>query len=244
MKGKILITGAAGRIGNFIVSHFTGQYKFVLTDIHKSKNAFDFPFIQAEISDIDAMRKICEGIDQVIHLAADPRLEAPWDSILHNNIIGVYNIYQAAYETGCSRVIFASSINAVSGYPKDVQVQTNMPPRPSNIYGASKVWGEAVARFYADKKKISSICLRFGWVTHRNNKQLKMTNPNLDMVLTYEDLAKLVQASIEAPPDLQFGIFHGISNNRCKRLDISDTQKILGYEPEDDSFALAELNKT
>ena len=62
-------------------------------------------------------------------------------------------------------------------------------------------------------------------------------------MLTYEDLVRLVVASIEAPNDLRFGVFHGVSNNRWKRLDISEARALLGYEPQDDAFALAELNK-
>jgi hypothetical protein len=60
----------------------------------------------------------------------------------------------------------------------------------------------------------------------------------IDIILTYEDLAKLVAASIDAPDDLRFGVFHGVSNNRWNRLDISDARQQLGYEPQDDAFAI------
>jgi nucleoside-diphosphate-sugar epimerase len=118
-----------------------------------------------------------------------------------------------------------------------------MPVRPLNLYGASKAWGEAVACLYADQRNLSAICLRFGWVIGRENLQAHADHPWLDIVLTYHDLAKLVTASIEAPDELRFGIFHGVSNNRWKRLDISDARKVLGYEPEDDAFELAKRNK-
>jgi hypothetical protein len=136
-------------------------------------------------------------------------------------------------------VVFASSINAVSGYPDDVQVHTSMPVRPPNLYGATKVWGEALACYYADQRGISAICLRFGWVVSRDSEQLKQLTNLLDRALTYEDLTRLVRASIDAPDDLRFGIFHGVSNNRWKRLDISDARARLGYAPEDDAFVLA-----
>ncbi len=238
-KRKVLLTGAAGRIGTFFAGHEADRYDFVLTDVRQPADAHGHPFVAADISDMEAMRRLCQGIDTVVHLAADPSTEATWESLLPRNIIGLYNVFQAAHEAQCRRVIFASSVNAVSGYPPDVQVHTTMPVRPPNLYGATKVWGEAVACFYADQRGLSSICLRFGWVISRDSKQLRPDHHLLDMVLTYEDLAKLVVASIEAPDDLRFGIFHGVSNNRWKRLDISDARAMLGYAPEDDSFELA-----
>jgi hypothetical protein len=166
-------------------------------------------------------------------------MEATWESLLPRNLVGLYNIFQAAHEAGCRRVIFASSVNAVFGYPKDVQVHTNMPVRPLNLYGASKAWGEAVACFYADQRGISAICLRFGWVIERDSPLLRPDHPYLDIALTYDDLTQLVVASIDAPDDLRFGVFHGVSDNRWKRLDIGDARRVLGYAPEDDAFALA-----
>jgi nucleoside-diphosphate-sugar epimerase len=238
---RILITGAAGRIGSFLTGYMAGRYDLVLTDIRSPADTHGYPFTEADITDLDAMRALCRGTDVVIHLAADPSMQAPWESLLPRNIIGVYNVFQAAHEAGCRRVIFASSVNAVFGYPPDVQVHTNMPVRPLNLYGASKAWGEAVACFYADQRGLSAICLRFGWVISRDSPALRPNHPYLDIALTYEDLGKLVVASVEAPADLRFAIFHGVSNNRWKRLDISDARRVLGYTPEDDAFVLAGL---
>jgi hypothetical protein len=185
------------------------------------------------------MRQVCKGAHTVLHLAADPDTQATWESLLPNNIVGVQSVFQAAFEAGCQRVIFASSVNAVIGYPREVQVHTNMPVRPGNLYGATKAWGEAVACFYADQLKISAICLRLGWVVSRRSPEFAQHHDMLDIALTQEDLARLVTASINAPASVRFGIFHGLSNNRFKRLDISDTRAVLGYAPEDDAFALA-----
>jgi nucleoside-diphosphate-sugar epimerase len=243
MKRKVLLTGAAGNIGTFLTTHLAARYDFVLTDIREPADKHAFPFTQADITDFEAMRRLCQGIDTVVHLAADPSMRAIWESLLPKNIVGVYNTLEAAHQAGCRRLIFASSVNAVFGYPADVQVRTDMPVRPLNLYGATKAWGEAVGRFYADLKNISVICLRFGWVVDRESAQIRLGHPYLDIALTYHDLAKLVAASIDAPDDLQFGIFHGVSNNRWKRLDLSDTRRILGYEPEDDAFAIAGFNR-
>ncbi len=235
----ILLTGAAGRIGSFLTSHFASEYKLVLTDVRAPADARGFRFVEADIADLDAMRALCQGVDTVVHLAADPRIDAEWDDLLPRNVIGVQNVFQAAHEAGCRRVVFASSINAVGGYPRDMQVHTSMPVRPANLYGATKAWGEALACMYADQRGLAAICLRFGWVVDRESPRLRDSRTMLDRVLTYHDLARLVRASIEAPDSLRFGIYHGLSNNRWKWLDISDARDELGYAPEDDAFALA-----
>jgi nucleoside-diphosphate-sugar epimerase len=239
MSRTILITGAAGRIGSSLTRDLTGRYDLALTDIRPPDDPRGNSFVEADIADLDAMRHVCQGVDTVVHLAADPSMEATWESLLPRNLIGLYNVFQAAHEAGCRRVIFASSVNAVFGYPKDVQVCTDMPVRPLNLYGASKAWGEAVACFYADQRELSAICLRFGWVIERDSDLLRPGHPYLDIALTYEDLTRLIVASIDAPDDLHFGVFHGVSNNRWKRLDISDARRLLGYAPVDDAFVLA-----
>ena len=237
---KILVTGAAGRIGSFLVENLSERYEFVLTDIRQIQNTHGFPFIQADIKDLESVRRLCRGVETVVHLAANPNEKALWEEIYPDNIIGVYNVFQAAVDSQCKRVIFASSIHAVDGYPAEIQVTPQMPVRPPNIYGAAKAWGEALARYYADQKSISMICLRIGWVVHRDNPNIKPHHPSLNKIITFDDLTKLVSACIEAPDDLRFGIFHGISDNRIKRLDISNACEELGYKPSDDAFSIAE----
>jgi len=238
---KVFITGAAGRIGSFLTRSLVGRYECVLTDVHPPDDAQGFPFVAADIADLEAMRAVCQGKDTIVHLAADPNRKATWESLLPRNIIGAYNVFQAASEAGCRRVIFASTINVVAGYPADTQVHTHMPVRPPNLYGATKAWGEAVGRFYADQHGLSVICLRFGAVRDSQAEAIRDLAKDVALfsaILTYADMTRLVIASLEAPDDLRFGIFHGVSNNRWKGLDISDTREVLGYAPEDDSFVI------
>jgi nucleoside-diphosphate-sugar epimerase len=235
----MLITGAAGSIGSSLARQLHDRYAFRLTDVRPPEDTYDCPFVEADIADYEAIRAVCRGVETVIHLAADPSEEATWDSLLPRNVIGTYNVFEAAREAGCRRVIFASSVHAVFAYERGVQVRTTMPVRPQFLYGATKAWGEAVGCNYAEQHGLSVICLRFGWVVAREMLAGAGTSDDLDMAVTYEDLARLVVASIEAPPDFTFGVFHGISDNRWKRFDISDARERLGYAPEDDAFAIA-----
>lgn len=242
MKRKVLITGAAGRIGSFITGQWIDRYDLVLTDVRVPQETHGFPFHKVELSDFDAVRPLCEGVDTVVHLGANPSMEAPWSDLLPSNLISTYNVFESANQAKCSRVIFASSVNAVFGYPPDVQVKLDMPIRPINLYGATKVWGEGVAASYASSTDLSCISLRFGWVVDRNSPQITPEHEYLDIAFTYEDLTLLVAGAIDAPADLKLGVFHGVSNNRWKRLDISESRRLLGYNPQDDAFAIAQAN--
>lgn len=241
-KQKVLITGAAGTIGQLLTKRLKDRYDLVLTDKKAPKETFDFPFQKSDIAQynlVESLFQTFSDIHTVIHLAADIRISAPWESLLPNNIVGTYNVFEAARIAGCKRIIFASSINAVDGYPSDVQVHTNTSVAPANLYGASKVWGEAIGRFYADYKDMAVHCLRIGWVTPHDGEHLKNEAKRelLYMAVTHRDLLKLFESCLES--DLNFGIWHGISDNLFKRLDISDTKDRLGYDPSDDGFVLS-----
>ncbi len=240
MPIRVLITGAAGHLGAVLAERFQGRYELRLTDLQPPVHRRELPFVAADIAELGAVRAACHGIETVIHLAAEPDPEATWEQLLEPNIVGVRNVLEAAASEGCRRVIFASSINAVAGYPADMQVRTDMPVRPYNLYGATKAWGEAIGRYYADQRDLSVICLRLGWVLPRDSPELYPDQPYLYFVLTHDDFVRAVEASVEAPDDLRFGIFHAISDNRWKRLAIDDTRRVLGYAPRDDAFALAE----
>jgi uronate dehydrogenase len=238
IRQNILITGAAGRIGQKLIEHLRDRYKLVLTDKRQPEETRGFAFTETDLSNFEQICPLFTDIHTVIHLANDANPRASWESLLPNNMIANYNVFQAAVEANCQRVIFASSVNAVAGYPADVQVKTDMPVSPPNLYGATKAWGEALGRFYADQKGLSVLCLRLGAVLQPDDKRFRFDYPLLDIALTYADLLRLFDAALAAT-HVKFGTFHGISDNRFKRLDISDTRRILGYEPKDDAYVLA-----
>jgi len=244
MTRKVLITGAAGRVGSYLASRWANLYDLVLTDIRQPADTYGVPFILADLADLPAMEAACQGVDTVVHMGANPGVLAPWEDLLGPNVLGVYHVFEAARRAGCRRVIFASSIQAVSDYPDDVQVHAFMPPRPRTLYGASKVWGEAVANAFSCQHGLSAICLRFGAIMPHDFVGVGPGRGSADIVLTLRDLEKLVRAAIEAPDTLRYGVFHALSDNRWKRLDIEETRRVLGYEPEDDGFEMAARGQT
>lgn len=243
-KRTVLVTGAAGRIGSYFAEHNKDTYDLRLMirgdedpeDIEKIKPLGDL--VECDLSDLDTLKQHCAGIDTIVHMAGDPGPSSVWESLLETNIIGTYNIFIAAKAAGCRRVIHASSIHAVSGYPPDVQVKTTEPVNPGDLYGVSKCFGEALSRYMAEKEGVSAITLRIGAFQPLEAAQKESALGMMDAYVSHRDLCQLIERSIEAE-NIQFAIFHGLSDNRFKRLDISDARELVGYAPQDD---LTEMN--
>lgn len=237
MIKTVLITGAAGRIGSALVKHLTNindkQYKLVPADLNQT----DDRGINFDITDFDACQKACESVDTVIHLAGIAHPDSPFDALLPVNIVGTYNIFQASCNAGVRRVIFASSVHAIEGYAPDVQVHPEMPVRPKNFYGVSKVFGEALASYFAYEKKMETIAIRIGAFEYSDH-WTKLSSDYLSTWIDPDDLCALFAQCLEVELGQDpFLIAHGISNNRFKRLDITNTQKILKYNPKSDAFS-------
>ena len=97
--------------------------------------------MKIDVVELSSCRTACEKVDTVIHLAGVITTDSGFEEISPVNIVGIYNIFQAASEAGVRRVIYASSAQAVEGYPLDMQIRTDMPVRPKNLYGVSKTYG-------------------------------------------------------------------------------------------------------
>jgi nucleoside-diphosphate-sugar epimerase len=238
----ILITGGSGRIGTILAHGLADRYALTLLDRRPPPAESRLPFIEADIGAAGSLQQLMRGYDTVIHLAADPRPRATWESLLPNNIDGTRNVLQAAAAAGCRRVVFASSLYAVLGYPREVYVTESMPVRPSGSYGLSKAWGERMARWFAHEYELAILCMRIGYLTASDSDSLVPWNRNLPLVITPRDLLDLVGCCIEAPDELRFGIVHGTSNNRHRRFALAEGRRMIGYRPQDDAYRLAWRN--
>jgi nucleoside-diphosphate-sugar epimerase len=237
---KILVTGGCGRIGSYFIASTADRYTFRMVDRIPWDTAKHGPFpgeaLVADLSDLDACRRACQGMDAVVHLAGNPNPSATFEALLPDNFITTYNMFTAAQEAGCRRLIFASSIHAVFAYPREVVVTPDMPIWPEGLYGVSKCFGEAVGIVFAYQRGLSNIALRIGsyWPHGRSEP------PTGDVRRSYlnaDDLNQLLVKCLETP-GIQFAIVHATSNNLFKRLDISATIRNFGYEPQADGYAL------
>lgn len=231
-KKHILITGGAGFVAGMLREHWGSTYQLRLADINPVENlAPHETFVQLDITKREAFREACEGIDTVIHLAADrsPRADF-YETLLDLNIIGAYNAFDAAHNAKCKRIIFASSVNAILGYNGKTAVEWDVPVFPTNVYGATKCWGEALARVYSETHGLSSICVRLGSPRFEQGKTYDVEEPS--MLISPRDTAQLFQKCVDVE-NTPFAIVHGVSNNKVNWMGLEKTSQILDYDPED-----------
>jgi uronate dehydrogenase len=224
----ILITGAAGDVGTHLRRELAGKYQIRASDLRDLKEKFKGQkFMRADISKMSDALRITKGVDAIVHLGGYS-VEGPWEGILNANIIGCYNVFEAARRNGVKRILFPTSNHAVGFYRRDQTIDHRVYIKPDSRYGVSKVFGEALGSLYADKYGMEVFCMRIG-----NVNATPIDKRRLSILFTPRDLAQLVTIGIEHP-GIRFEIVYGISKNKRAWYDNSNAYR-LGYKPQDDS---------
>lgn len=241
---RVLVTGMSGLIGGALRRHLDGTYEL------SALNRRPIPGVkshQGDIADLDSIAPAFAGIDTVVHLAARTGESEVFQEILQANVIGTYNVFEAARRAGVSRVVYASSGATVSAWEREPPYSAlvagryddakswktmthEMPLRPAGLYGASKIWGEAIARHYSDVHGLSAICVRIGRVLAGD----RPTTPReFSVFCSQRDVVRMIELCIAAPPTLRFDTFYAVSDNRWGYRDLEHARAVLGFEPAD-----------
>ena len=223
----ILITGAAGDVGTHLRRELAGKYTLRLSDLRPLTPAKGEKFARADISRMADALRITRGVDAIVHLGGYS-VEGPWEGILSANIIGCYNMFEAARKNKVKRILFATSNHAVGFYPRKQTIDHRVYIKPDGRYGVSKVFGEAMGSLYSDKYGMQVFLMRIG-----NVNPAPIDKRRLSIWLSPRDLAQLVTIGIEHP-DIRFEIVYGVSRNKRSWYDNSNAHR-LGYKPQDDS---------
>src|SRR5690242_9346250 len=154
---RVLITGAGGGIGRSLRETLRGVYPVLrLSDRVPLMPARDAEEVdRTDIADMAAVERMVAGVDGIIHLGGISG-ENSWEKILEGNIIGLYNVFEAARRAGTRRIVMATSNHAVGFYPRTQRIDHRVVPRPDSRYGVSKAFSEALASLYADKDRKST----------------------------------------------------------------------------------------
>ena len=226
---RLLLTGAAGGLGRVLRPRLKAYCDVLrLSDLAElGTAAAGEELSQVPLQDGAAVHQLLEGVDAVVHLGG-VSVEAAFDPILQANIVGTYNLYEAARKHGVKRVLFASSNHVTGFYRQDEVLDTNALPRPDGLYGVSKAFGENLARFYFDRHGIETACLRIG-SSFPEPKDRRM----LATWMSFDDLERLVVSCLTAPL-VGYSVVYGMSNNRTQWWD-NTKAKHLGYVPQDSS---------
>jgi uronate dehydrogenase len=227
----ILITGAAGDVGTHLRRELAGKYRIRASDLRPLEKVAQESYMRADISKMADALRITKGVDAIVHLGGYS-VEGPWEGILSANIIGCYNVFEAARRNGVKRILFPTSNHAVGFYRRDQTIDHRVYIKPDSRYGVSKVFGEALGSLYADKYGMQVYCMRIGNVNPK-----PIDKRRLSIWFSPRDLAQLVTIGIEHP-DIRFEIVYGISGNKRAWYDNANAAR-LGYKPQDDSEVYA-----
>jgi uronate dehydrogenase len=229
LVNRLLLTGAAGTLGRELRRRLPACCKVLrLSDVTELGDAAaNEEVMPAALEDRAAMRGLLAHVDAVVHLGG-VSTEQPFDAILPANIVGVFNLYEAARIHGVRRIVFASS-NHVTGFYRQSEVVSPLDPvRPDGYYGISKAFGENLSRFYFDRYGIETVCLRIG-----SSFPEPADRRMLATWLSYDDLERLIVASLSAPV-VGHSIIYGMSDNALTWWDNTPARHI-GYRPQDSS---------
>jgi len=230
-SARLLLTGAAGGLGRVLRERLR-QHAVVLrlsdvAELAPPAEGAAEEVVRCDLADAAAVDALVAGCDAIVHLGG-VSVEGPFEPILQANIVGVYNLYEAARQHGVKRIVFASSNHVTGFYRQDEVIDPRAPVRPDGYYGLSKAFGENLSRFYFDRYGIETVCVRIG-SSFPEPKDRRM----LATWLSYDDLERLVVASLTAPV-VGHTIVYGMSDNRTTWWDNTPARHV-GYRPEDSS---------
>ena len=170
-KQRVGITGANGTIGRVLLDGLKSEYELTAF----SRRKVDFP---TNIVNFDCPEEVMgkfEGLDAIIHLAADPSPLAPWESVRRHNVEAMYQVVEECVRSNVKRLVFASTNHTMHGHTmltspetldatKSVRMKLSDTPNPDSLYAVSKLFGENLGKLYSEKWGLEFISLRIGWM--------------------------------------------------------------------------------
>ena len=231
---KIVLTGAAGRLGSYLREPLSKMADQLLsTDISNEIGSLydNETFVKADLAEMSEIKPLMKDADMVVHFGAYVD-EGPFEKLWGPNFVGSYNVWESARLAGVKRVIYASSIHAVGMYPRNQFIGVDVPHRPDGFYGLAKCFTEDLGRMYWEKSGLEAVCLRI------YSAAAVVSSRSLSTWLSYDDLIQLVTRAIDTPT-VGFTISYGISNNDRAVVDNS-AATYLGYKPKDNAEQYAD----
>ncbi|MBL4627482.1 MAG: NAD(P)-dependent oxidoreductase [Roseicyclus sp.] len=233
MLKKIVLTGAAGRLGTILRPALAAMCDTLVSmDIVESVEgvAANETYVKADVADYAAVAALMDGVEMVCHFGAIVD-EGPFEELLGPNFIGSYNVWESAFKAGARRIIHASSIHVVGMHPRQSRIGIDAEHRPDSFYGLAKCFTEDLGRMYWDKRGLESVHLRILSCAPAKNSRA------LGTWLSDGDMVQLVQRSIDTPTT-GFAVIYGVSDNDRSPVDNSKAA-FLGYRPKDNAEQFA-----
>ena len=230
-RARILVTGAAGEIGREVVPLLRQHFSLRLLDVQRIQPELDDEIVRADLSNTDALHRACRDVAAIVHLAGVDDKEPDFRRMMPVNIDGTYQVFEAARRAGVGRIVVASTGQIVGEYAATERLDVQVPVRPSSVYACTKVFCEALARYYADCHGIASICLRIGWFDAYDGNRLRSRSEMRRVWCSPRDLAQLIVKSIES--NVRFAVLFAVSDNPDRHWDLDAARATVGYVPQD-----------
>ena len=233
----VLVTGSAGRIGRAAVRELqTRGHRVRGFDRVPTPGLTDA--LVGDITDGAAVRRAMQGVTTLIHLAATPDDDDFMTQLLPNNIVGVYQVMEAAREAGVKRVILASSGQVVwwQRFTGPIPIGIDVQPTPRGWYAATKMFQEAAGRVFAEAHGLSVIAVRLGWCPRGRDhiEEMRSTEWAKDVYLSPGDAGRFYVCAVEAPANIRFAVVYACSRPvKQEYYDMRPTRELLGYEARD-----------
>jgi nucleoside-diphosphate-sugar epimerase len=242
---RIGITGGAGNVGTVLYKGLGSEHDILRFD---RVAAADIRAIRFD--DPAQVRGQFDGLQAVIHLAADPSPDADWESVRENNVEATYQVMEECRRAGVGRVVFASTNhvmhgNAVLTTPETLDPARKLsmkgedPPNPDSLYAVSKLFGEHLGKLYNERFGIEFVAMRIGWITADNDPGAMRNTRSEDYMraiwLSHRDCIQIFSLALTVP--LDFFVAYATSDNTRNIFDLTETRQVLGYAPQDNSEA-------
>ena len=253
---RIALTGAGGNVGRELLDAFD-ESDDLQPFTHSEKEDIDSETL--DVTDPEDVVEKLDNFDVVVHLAGASSPDADWETVTETNIEGTKHVLDAAVENGIDRVVFASSNHAVGTYnaedddPESMTigyaetVDGDAPTRPDSFYGVSKAACEALTKYYADVEGLEVVNLRIGWYMTADDLEAEMgdadpgrTRFTRALWLSPRDCRNVHRkaATVDLPENPV--TVNAVSRNDGRYHSITETMRLLGYEPRDNAAEVLE----
>ena len=228
---KILVTGSSGAVARAVCPALVAR-GHELRGFDRVPTAGISDMFVNSVEDRGAVREATRGIDTVIHLAAEPN-DADFHLLVGPNVLGLFNVLDAARQESIKRVILASSIQVLSR-----RSRTNMPASvhdayPGNHYGLTKLWAEAMGEMYARCYDMNVLAVRIAWlVRNRTEAMAMLRNPRPHLYLSSNDAGRFFVRAVDSN-HVGFAVVYAGSQGSEQAFDMQPARDLLGYEPQD-----------
>lgn len=246
---RIAVTGAAGSVGRQALRAFDDHEVVPVT--HREHEDIESRLM--ELTDPDSIRDALRGCEVVVHLAGNPSPDAEWESVSDVNVDGTRSVFEAALDHDVERVVFASTNHVMQMHsiddPSDPESMRERPgpvtvddrPRPDSFYAVSKVAGEALGSYYADRHGLDVVNLRIGWLLDREGLRERQERSREHaryaraMWLSPHDCRDVIRRAATHPLDASPVTVNAVSRNQERTLSLIEALRELDYRPRDDS---------